>query len=453
MSTLSDSTSCPRCAELERENAELKARVAALEERLEALERAGKRQAAPFRVPDEKRSAAPKPPGRKPGHPGSYRARPLRVDEEVEAPLGLCPHCGGLARDVRRIEQYVEELPEPVAPRVTRVVTYRGRCRRCGALWHSRHPLQVSQAAGAAGVHLGPRALSLAAELRHDLGLTVRKACRVLKHGFGLRVSPGGLTQALARVAERLEGAYEGLVPRLRASPAVYADETSWWVGGPGYWLWVFTTPRCTLYKIEGRRGQAVVDEVLGEGFQGVLVSDCLSSYDPIECKKHKCYAHHLRAVAQGLERAPDSAWLKKVRLLLHTATALGALREALPDFARHRQGLEAWADRLLRHARDNPEEERVAQRLRKQRPHLFRFLHEEGVEPTNNRAERQLRPAVIARKLSCGNKTPAGKHTAEILMSLAASARQQGRGLNDLVLAAFAGSDPLDLLCPNPAR
>lgn len=453
MSETSDNPPCERCVELEKENAELRARLAAVEGRVEELERTGKRQAAPFRIADDKRKTDPKPPGRKPGHPGSYRTQPLRVDEEIDVPLAPCPRCGGPALDVCRVEQYIEELPEPVEPRVTRLITYRGRCRRCGETLQSRHPLQVSQATGAARTQLGPRALALAAELRYNLGLTVRKVCRVLRRGFGLEVTPGGLTQALARVARRLEGTYEALVPRLRASGSVYADETSWWVGGPGHWLWVFTTPQLTVYKIEARRGQAVVDEVLGEAFQGVLVSDCLSSYDPIACKKQKCYAHHLRAVARGVELRPDSRWLKRVRLVLHTAMTLGELREGLLDYEKFRQGLEDTADTLLAHARDDPEEERVANRLRKQRPHLFRFLHEDGVEPTNNRAERQLRPAVIARKLSCGNKTQRGKRSAEILMSLAASARQQGQSLDRLVRAAFVGLDPTLLLFPNPAR
>ena len=103
------------------------------------------------------------------------------------------------------------------------------------------------------------------------------------------------------------------------------------------------------------------------------------------------------------------------------------------------RQGLEGWADRLLAPGRQNPDEERVAKRLRKQRAHLFRFLYEEGVEPTNNRAERQPRPAVIARKLSCGNKTEHGKRTAEVLMSLLVTARQRGQAFANLVLPAFS--------------
>jgi transposase len=427
-------TSCAawetRYAALEADNTALRAQVAALQARVEELERASLRQAAPFRVPPEKRKAEPRRPGRKKGHPGAWRPRPAHVDAEVEVPLDGCPACGGALTDVTRVEQYVEELPEPVRPHVTRLITYRGRCAGCRRGVASRPPWQTSHATGAAGVSLGPRATALAAELHYALGLTVRKTCRALHAAFGLKVTPGGLTQAWTRLGERLEESYAALETQVRQSPAVYADETSWWVGGPGHWLWVFATPDTTVYRIEKSRGAAVVQAVLGDAFDGRLVSDCFKSYGPLACKKHKCFAHHYRALAAAQALAPDSAWLHELRLLLAAAVTLGEVRGDLADFVTRRDRLEAWATRLLAQPRAHPAEETVARRLATVRDHLFGFLYEPGCEPTNNLAERQLRPAVIARKVSCGNKTARGKHAAEILMSLAATARQRQKDL-----------------------
>lgn len=430
---------CPHCQALREENAQLRRRIAQLEARLEELERASFRQAAPFRIPEEKRKEVPKRPGRKPGHPGTYRRRPEHSDDEVEVALDRCPICGERLASVEAIEQYIEEVPEAPRPHVTRLVTYRGYCRRCDREVASRHPLQVSDATGAAGAHLGAGVLTLAAELRHGMGLTVRKTCGVLARCCGLEVTPGGLTQALARVGTRLEGTYQRLTDQVRNSPGVYADETSWWVGGPGHWLWVFTTPEATLYRIEARRGQDVVLETLGDQFRGVLVSDCLASYDPIDCRKHKCYAHHLRAISEALRHCPDNAYLRRLRMLLIAAMALGEARNELPDFPERLAALEKTTDQLLHRARADPTEERLANRLRKQRAHRFRFLYDAQVEPTNNRAERQLRPAVIARKLSCGNKTIRGKRTCEILMSLATTAQQRGIAFAELTQPALA--------------
>ena len=113
------------------------------------------------------------------------------------------------------------------------------------------------------------------------------------------------------------------------------------------------------------------------------------------------------------------------------------------PEFLRIRQHLDQQADALILPPRSDPDEERVANRLRKPRQGLFTFLDHPGVEATNNRAERALRPAVIARKLSCGNKTERGKRTWEILASLAATCHQRGPNLVELLRP--------NLLLPNP--
>ena len=177
----------------------------------------------------------PRRPGRKPGHPGAYRPRPTHVDEEVEAPLPCCPRCGGAVADTQPVEQFVEELPE-IKPRVTRIVTYSGRCKNCGEV-ASSHPRQMSTASGAAAVQVGPRALGLAIDLNKRLGIPLRKTCDVMREHLGLSLTPGALVQAEARLAARLEPQYQALIAELRRSSIVYTDETSWWVGGPGYWL------------------------------------------------------------------------------------------------------------------------------------------------------------------------------------------------------------------------
>lgn len=166
---------CPNCKVLREEIEQWRARVVALEKQVEELKRASYRQAAPFRIPEDKRKPDPKRPGRKPGHKGAYRERPERIDEKVEVPLLECPLCGDQIASLERVEQYIEEVPEAVRPRVTHLITYRGYCRRCDKDVASRHPLQVSGATGAAGTHVGPRALALTAELRHAMGLTVRQ--------------------------------------------------------------------------------------------------------------------------------------------------------------------------------------------------------------------------------------------------------------------------------------
>ena len=427
-------------AALQEEVAGLKRQLADATAALEEAQRVAARQAAPFRrdetkrVPPEER----KRPGRKGGHRGQSRPLPDHVDDEVEEPLACCPQCGGKVSDRSPLVQYIEELP-PVRPHVTRLVTWRGTCACCGEV-RSTHPLQTSAAQGAAAVQLGPRALAAAALLNKHLGLTMRKTCRVLRRLLGLSLSPGGLSQALDRMAGKAQGDYDALLATIRASDAVFSDETSWWVGQPKWWLWVFATRKATLYRVEKSRAGQIARETLGEEFGGTLVSDCLNVYDGLSCRKHKCIAHHLRAIREARARpdTPEGGYLQQWKLVFKAVNALWKARPAMPAeaFAAERSRIEAAVERLLNQPVVQPGDVAIQNRLRKQWPHLLGCLYEPAAEPTNNRAERALRPAVIARKLSCGNRTERGRRTWEILASLAATCEQQAADFIDWLAA-----------------
>lgn len=414
---------------------------------LKAEQRVG--SVAPFRIDERKREPSPKQPGRKPGHAGAWRQSPppSERDEHIEVPLGLCPDCGHdlAVGNQRVIEQTIIEAPV-VEPRIIRLRTYRNHCSQCDKQVSSHHPLQVSSATGAAGTHLGPRALGLAATLNKELKLTMRKSTQVLNQLLGVSLTPGGLSQALDRVAKQLKGDYEKTLAALRASDVIHTDETGWWVGSSGHTLWVYTNNAGTYYRVVPSRNRATAEAILSDDFKGVLVSDCLSIYDGIEGEQQKCYAHHLKALSTALksEAAKGSAYLLELRALLHTAMLLKQLQDNLSDERAHslRQSLETRFAQLLAMPRppdaQGQQEEKVRNRLRKQQDHLFTFLDHPAVDATNNLAERQLRPAVISRKLSCGNKTLNGANTWAILASLAATCQQQGDSFTEQVAHAM---------------
>lgn len=444
-----------RVADLDQTVRALSEQVRQLQDRLEERARAAARQAAPFRrresrkVPDGSR----KRPGRPEGHPGAYR----RVDDHAEVPLTGCPRCGGPVAAVEAVEPFIEEIP-PVRPRVTRLVTYRGVCAACGDV-HSTHPLQTSLATGAAGVQLGPRARALAAALNKQFGLTMRKTCRVLRLLAGLTLSPGGLALGVQRAAAKVLPAFDGLVTEIRAAAAVYADETSWYVGAPGYWLWTFTTADATAYHVDRSRGRQVVLDLLGEHFAGALVSDCLAAYEGLPYRMHKCIGHHQRAIARARERpdTTDPGHLGEWKLLFTMVNALWKHRAALgeAEFARQRGHLEAWLDRLLAEPRTQPGDVAIQQRIGKRRVVVLGCLDDPAAEPTNNRAERSLRdPGVIARKVSCGNKTEAGKAAWERLVSLAMTCQQRGHDFASWLAACLPLDAPVKPVpAPDPAR
>lgn len=411
-----------------------RAQIAQLQARVAELEEQNRPPSAPFRRRDDQRKAEPKRPGRAPGHPGSCRRVPEHIDEAIEVPLPCCPQCAGPLQMLTPVEQFLEELP-PVRPHVTRLLTYEGHCPRCNQLVRSHHPRQMSTAGGCAGVQLGARAAALASELKHSLGLTLRKSCRVLALLGGLRVSPGGLAQLFQRGADKLAAEERALHRQILAAPVLHTDETSWWQGGPCS-LWVFSTPGAqgaSFYRVVAHRDRATFHQIVPPDWRGLLISDCLSVYDGATERQHKCYAHHLRALRvarrdQNPQAAATEDWLGRAAAFFKDALELQARRHELgaAEVAAQRALLETRAHHLFAQPRGDPAQERFRARVAKQRDHLLSFLDFPGADATNNLAERQLRGAVIARKLSCGNKTARGAAAWQTLASLAATCTQR---------------------------
>src|SRR5512133_472691 len=431
-------------AENERLRAE-RERLQEVNERLrgevEALRRAAKRQAAPFSKGDP--TPHPRRPGRKPGAAyGRHAHRPVpeQVDQVVTVRLpACCPDCGGELALERVAVQYVEDLP-PTPPLVTRYELQVGRCRACGRRVQPRHPGQTSDALGAAGTQVGPRAVALASWLSKGLGVPAGKIARLLGH-LGLQVTPGGVTQAVARAARALQPTYQALVDGVRASPVVAPDETGWRVGGIRSWLWAFVGAQVTVYRIAHGRGYADAAAVLGEGYAGVLERDGWAPYRRFQNANHQsCLAHLLRRCRELLADA-DRGQAKTphaVRRILQHALALREAHQAgTVDAARlaaEAERLEAKVDKLIAGATRYPPNRRLLDHLAREREHLFTFLRIPGVEATNWRAEHAIRPAVVTRKAWGGNRTWAGATTWQTLASVLRSARQQDR-------------DPIELL------
>lgn len=419
-----------RIKDLEKEVESLNQKINDLNKHIEELERISHRQAAPFRIPEKKRKQNCKKPGRPKGHKGTYRQVPDHIDKEIKVPLTHCPKCGGGISNVKEIEQYIEEIPE-IKPIVYKLITYRGICEHCGEV-QSSHPLKCSDATGAAKVQLGPNAKSIATRLQFDNRLSKREVGNIMHSLFGISISAGGLVNISHTMREKCKGDYQELIKEAQKSYHIHSDETSWYVNKPAC-LWVFTNPSVTVYKIADSRSRQVLYDVLGESYGGILVSDCLNVYDDVNPIQQKCYSHHLKAISEARERCGDSEYLKSLVDLLKGAMWLKKVKEDITteQYQNYCRNLEREADELLKMERRDPIEEKVRNRLFKQRDHLFTFLYYD-VDATNNLAERRLRPAVITRKISCGNKTMEGAHTWEVLTSLIVTYKQRGESVSE---------------------
>jgi transposase len=439
---------------------ELRAEVERLKTELEQSRRAGKRQAAPFSTGSPK--ADPKRPGRKAGHPPSHRPppHPDQVDRTIEVPLPPeCPECRAPLDEapVTVHDQYQIDLPEP-KPVITRFRVPVARCPACYRRVQGRHPEQTSDALGAAAVQFGPRLLGLAADLKHRLGVSYRKGSSLLLTLTGLVVSSAALVRSGHRLRRLAQTSYDRLVEVARHSEVQHVDETGWKIGGRSAWLWVFADAHATLYRIRPSRAHDVVVEVLGEEFGGVLVSDCFLAYDPLPFAKQKCLAHLLKTCGE-IERSKTRGavrFSRRVAALPRQERTLKRRRAALSPhgYAVARGRLHAELDRLLAGNLTDPDNARLAKRLRKHRAHLLNFLDHDGLDATNNLAEREIRPAVIARKLSAGNRTEAGAETHAVLASILRTCRRQGRDiLGALVdLLRHGPGHVIPLVIPAPA-
>ena len=230
------------------------------------------------------------------------------MDETHAAPAPkTCPDCGGHVAVERVAAQYQEDVPD-VRPLVRRFDVEVGRCAQCRRRVQGRHPLQTSDALGAAGVQWGPNVAALTAELHTESGLPLGKTARVLRTRFGLHVTKGGLVRLLHRTADAAAPAYAALCEQVRRSPVVTPDETGWRVDAARHWLWAFATPETTVYSICAGRGFADAAAVLGADFAGVLVRDGWVAYRGFEHAPHQtCLAHLLRRCKDLRTDHPDS--------------------------------------------------------------------------------------------------------------------------------------------------
>jgi len=302
-----------------------------LKDQLDAARRAGFRQAAPFAK--ARRQGTGRPPGRRAGRTygrRAHRPRPPHIDAQYEAPVPpACPDCGGAVTATHTATQVQEELPV-VRPVVRAFRVHIGACDACGRRVQGRHPLQTSDALGAAGTQLGPQATTFAVWCHKGLGLPLGKVQRILRTQYGLHVTRGGLAQLCARVARRATPTYEALRAEVRRSPVVSPDETGWKIGRVLHWLWVAATPTTTVYRIAAGRGFDDAAALLGADFAGVLVRDGWAPYRRFTRATHQtCLAHLLRRCRLLHLDHPRCALPPQIQALLQQALALRDRRAA----------------------------------------------------------------------------------------------------------------------------
>jgi len=421
---------------LREENERLKKLVRDLQEQL----RASHRNAAPYST--GQRVANPRGPGRKTGQgPFVRRAAPPEewITQILPAPAPeACPDCGGaLIWDREEIASTTDIPPQP-KPIVTRYRVAVCHCGQCGKTVRGTAPGLAPSQFGATAHRVGPGVKAVAHTLHYGSGVPVRKVPGILKELQGVTITQSALTQdAMKRAQAEVGQVYQRLRQAIPLSAAVHTDDTGWRVAGNTAHLMVFVTSDTTVYQIRAQHRNEEVRELIPDNYAGVMITDRGKSYDARQLEgvdQQKCVGHLQRNISEVIDRKQGAARLFGLTLkeLLHAGLELYEKRSALSS-GEYRREVNELDELLTYHLRPRSLRDADNQRLldgigeHHRRGNVLRFLSQEGVEPTNNRAERALRPAVIARKVSQCSKNTAGAETFTAFVSVVQSAFQQG--------------------------
>jgi len=280
-----------------------------LRKQLEEALRANKRSAAPFSKGEPQSN--PKPPGRKPGAGYGQRATrpvPRRVDEQIHVPLPpWCPQCQGPIVLQGTRPQYQEDIVRMTV--IRRLDVEVGTCACCGRQVQGRHPLQTSDSLRIGEVQVGPEALSMAAVLNKELGLSYERTARVLQLGYRLTWSRSGICRALERLGNLAAPTYQHLHRALRQSAVVGLDDTGWRVAARPQNLRVLLSEQVTVYVIEPHRGYAEAAAILGEEYDGFLLHDgARCFYGFVQALHQSCLQHLIRRCREMIHLASPAA-------------------------------------------------------------------------------------------------------------------------------------------------
>lgn len=380
--------------------------------------------------------------GGQPGHPGSTRTLiPVEeVDEVVVIKPAQCTHCQAplSGDDPKPWRHQVIELP-PIKPVVTEYQWHQLACPACGARTRAPWP------AGVPSGTYGPRVQATVALYTGSYRLSKRTTQQAMAEVFGVPMSVGTISQLEQATTEAVAAPVEEARRYVHEQEVAHLDETSWRQGGKRAWLWVAVTSWVTVFVVRISRGGQVARELLGESFSGILVTDRYSAYNwyPVRWRQ-LCWAHLLRDFEAMRGRGGASEEIGEA--LLDQAHQMftwwhrvreGTLQRS--TFRSYMTPLRREVERLLEAGRrcGVPKTAGTCRDILKRREALWTFVQREGVEPTNNAAERSIRPGVQWRKGSFGTQSEEGSRFVESMMTVVATLKQQQRNVLEYLTAA----------------
>lgn len=429
--------------ELRLENKALKAKVKELEDKLNTNSRNSSKPPSqdPFR-PKNSRKSSNKTQGAQPGHMG-HKKKMYPMDEVtkiVELKPDICTDCD--CTDFNKAPVSIEcrqtvELPA-IKPEVTQYNICTCRCNRCGKDTRPEVPKEAERG-------FGPRLMGFLTMLSGEAKVTKRKICSIAAH-LGIKISLGALCNIHRLAADILKGPFEEVREAVLREKNVNADETSWRLKSKKCWIWIGATPVATFFSIDPSRSREAFERIF-RTYQNTLSSDRYGAYRRYKGVKQSCLAHIDRDFKKVSERKGADGALG--RILSGELGLIFSLWKQFKNEALSRKELQTQAEIHVKNIKDTltvlasaKEIQSKSRNLGKNLLNCFStlwvFLYEEGVEPTNNLAERGLRPAVIWRKISGGSQSDWGLNFTERLLTVSFTLRQRSGNLFEFLSRAF---------------
>lgn len=385
--------------------------------------------------------------GAQTAHIGTGR-KPIRVEDanavvSIPAP-SRCLECGSnaLLAHSNRARSVLDSADTKVVKTLYDI--QRSKCCKCGKISETKPPVFSR------GLY-GNRLLSQVAVMHYVHGIPIGRICESL----GGDIKPAGLFAALHRLGARWEPILEKLTEEFKQSAVKHADETGWRIDGQPGWAWIFCTPKVSIFECQDTRGARIPKRIFGtEALPGVLVVDRLSSYNKVPCSIQYCYAHLVREVKKVDSEFPDcvevNTFCADFAHLLSEAMRLSSRTLSDEEYYLKAQELASQIKTLAYHPHQHAGVKSIQQIFQSKEARLYHWVLDRRVPAHNNRAEREIRQTVIARKVSFGSQSSRGAKTRSTLMSVLLTAKKRLAGSSPELEVWFASA--LDKLALNPA-
>ena len=372
----------------------------------------------------EDQSRERKPKGGQPGHRGVGRKGFGETEADQVVPVSpevgpRCPHCGGGLED-KGIEERLVLDSQPLKARRLFYRLPKKYCPRCKKLFPSRAPGVLPKSL------YGNQLITTAAAMHYLHGIPMGRVCEQTQMG------PGSLVEIFHRLARLFEKIPAPLVEQYRQAPVKHADETSWRTEGQNGYAWLFATDKLSIFQFRKSRSASVAQAVFGgKPLPGVLVVDRYAGYNKAPCALQYCYAHLLREVEDLEKEFPDSGEVQGFvsTFLPLLSLAMGLRNQPLSPLQFLRKASQVQTQ--IRAAVESPAQHlgirRIQDIFRQNESRLYHWAKDRNVPAENNLAERDLRPTVIARKVSFGSQSDAGAHTRGVLMTVLCTLKKRG--------------------------